>query len=95
MVALGLCCFARAFSSCGERGLLFVLVHGLLIVVASVVVGHGLSCPVACGIFSDQGLNPCPLHWQAGSLPLSHLESPIALFLKPGAYILYIMIDGW
>ena len=29
-----------------------------------VVVAHGLSCPVACGIFSDQGLNLCPLHWQ-------------------------------
>ena len=28
----------------------------------SVVVAHRLSCPAACGIFSDQGLNPCPLH---------------------------------
>ena len=26
---------ARAFSSCGEQGLLFVAVHGLLIAVAS------------------------------------------------------------
>ena len=32
----------RAFSSCGERGLLFIAVHGLLIVVASLVVEHGL-----------------------------------------------------
>ena len=24
---------------------------------------HGLSCPVACGIFPDQDLNLCPLHW--------------------------------
>ena len=31
-----------AFSSCGEQGLLFVAVHGLLIAVASVVVEHGL-----------------------------------------------------
>ena len=22
--------------------------------------GHGLSCPLACGIFPEQGLNPCP-----------------------------------
>ena len=29
------------FSSCGERGLLFVVVHGLLIVVASLVAEHG------------------------------------------------------
>ena len=35
MAALGLCCWARAFSSCGERGLPFVVVHGLLIAVAS------------------------------------------------------------
>ena len=33
----------------------------------SVVVGHGRRCPVARGIFPDQGLNPCPLHWQAVS----------------------------
>ena len=33
----------------------------------SVVVAHGLSCSAACGIFPDQGLNPCPLHWQADS----------------------------
>ena len=33
----------------------------------SAVVAHGLSCSVACGIFPDQGSNPCPLHWQADS----------------------------
>ena len=33
---------ARAFSSCGEQGLLFVVVRGLLIAVASLVVEHGL-----------------------------------------------------
>ena len=31
----------------------------------SVVVAHGLSCSTTCGIFPDQGSNPCPLHWQA------------------------------
>ena len=98
LAALGLCC-ARAFSSCSQRGLLFVEVHGLLIVVASlvaehglqarrllqlwhvdsvvvarglqtavsVVVAHRLSFSVACGIFPDQGLNLCTLHWQADS----------------------------
>ena len=30
------------FFGCGERGLLFVAMHGLLIVVASLVVEHGL-----------------------------------------------------
>ena len=28
------------------------------------------------GIFPTQGLNPCLLHLQAGSLPLCHLRSP-------------------
>ena len=31
---------------------------------------------MACGIFPDQGSNPCPLHLQADSLPLSHQRSP-------------------
>ena len=28
---------------------------------------HGLSCPAACEIFLDQGLNSCPLLWQVAS----------------------------
>ena len=32
----------RAFSSCGEQGLLFVVVRGLLTEVASLVAEHGL-----------------------------------------------------
>ena len=39
---LGLCCCTWAFSSCGEQGLHFVAVRGLLIAVASLVVEHGL-----------------------------------------------------
>ena len=42
----------------------------------SVVVAHGLSCSAACGIFPDQGSNPCALHWQADSQPLHHQGSP-------------------
>ena len=42
LAALGLRCCTRAFSSCGERGLLFVVVRGLLIAMASLVVEHGL-----------------------------------------------------
>ena len=30
------------------------------------------------GIFPTQGWNPCLLHWQVDSLPLSHLGSPIS-----------------
>ena len=42
LAALGLGCCARAFSSCDERGLLFLAVRGLLIAVASLVAEHGL-----------------------------------------------------
>ena len=42
----------------------------------SVVVAHGPSCSAACGIFPDQGSNPCPLHWQADSQPLRHQGNP-------------------
>ena len=45
-------------SSCGSRASQSA---------GSVVVVHGLSCSVACGIFPDQGSKPCPLHWQADS----------------------------
>ena len=42
LAALGLRCCVRAFSSCGEQGLLLVAVRGLLIAVASLVAEHGL-----------------------------------------------------
>ena len=44
---------------------------------------HGLSCSTACRIFLDQGLNLCLLHWQGGSLPLSHQGSPLTYFEFP------------
>ena len=40
--------------------------------VGSDVVVYGLSCPEADRNFLDQGLNPCPLHWQVDSVPLDH-----------------------
>ena len=42
LAALGLHCCAQTFSSCSKPGLLFVAVRGLLIVVASLVVEHGI-----------------------------------------------------
>ena len=42
LAALGLRCCAWTSSSCGEWGLLFLVVRGLLIVVASLVAEHGL-----------------------------------------------------
>ena len=47
---------------------------------ASVVVTHTLSCSTTRGIFPDQGLNLCLLHWQADSPPLIHHISPHPMF---------------
>ena len=49
--------------------------------VGPAVVKPGLSCPAAYGIFLDQGVNLCLLHWQADSLPLSHQGSPEYIIL--------------
>ena len=54
----------------------------------SVLEENGLSCPMAGGIFLDQGLNSCPLHWQADSQPLDHQGSPHLAFL--GCYLWFI-----
>ena len=88
MAVLGLCFCARAFSSCGKRGPLFIVVHGPLTIAASLVAEHRLqtrrlsNCgSAACGIFPDQGSNPFPLHWQADSQPLRHQGSPHVILL--------------
>ena len=56
----------------------------------SVIVAHGPSCSAACGIFPDQGSNPCPLHWQADSQPLRHQGSPL-FFKKIFIYLFYYL----
>ena len=62
----------------------------------SAVVAHGPSRSVACGIFPDQGSNPCPLHWQADSQPLHHQGSPSFPFCdyiySPFFLSLYILV---
>ena len=46
----------------------------------SAIVAHGPSRSAACGIFPDQGSNPCSLHRQADSQPLRHQGSPAVTF---------------
>ena len=85
-VALGLRCCAwafspcRGYSSCGASLVAKHRLYGMWALVVrhsgSVVVGHGLSCSMACGIFPDRESNPCPLHWQADSYPPYHQGSP-------------------
>ena len=65
MAVAGLCCRVRAFSSCGNQGLLSS--YGVRAarcsgfcgaesrVQASAVVEHQLGCPAACGLFPKQG----------------------------------------
>ena len=91
LAVLGLRFCARAFSSCGERGPLFIAVRGPLTIAASPVaehrlqtrrlsnVAHGPSCSTVRGILPDQGPNPCALHWQADSQPPHHQGSPRAV----------------
>ena len=82
LAVLGLCCCVWAFSSCGKGEPLsscgtrasLVAEHRLMASRlqqlqqrGSAVAVHWLSCPRACEIFPDQGLNPCPLYWRAGS----------------------------
>ena len=55
--------------------------HQLQATRASVAMVHRFSCSVARGIFPDQGSNPCLLHWQEDSLPLSHQRSPVLFLL--------------
>ena len=55
----------------------------------SVVVADGPSCSAACGIFPDQGSNPCPLHWQADSQPLRHQGSLMLKFFFLNLFIYF------
>ena len=64
----------KAFTSCSEWGYCLYAACGLLITVLSPGAEHGLSswvhrptCPAACEIFPDQGLNLCPLLRQVDS----------------------------
>ena len=70
------CCRAQAIGAWAS----VVVARGLKSA-GSVVVAHRLSCSAACGIFPDQGLNPCPLHWQSDSQPLRHPGRPLLCFL--------------
>ena len=55
----------------------------------SVIVAHGPSRSVACGILPDQVLNPCSLHRQADSQPLRHQGSPVTTFFF---FLIYLFI---
>ena len=61
----------------------------------SAVVAHGPSCSAACGIFPDQGSNPCTPHRQADSQPLRHQGSPgLRNFDSSGAIPTHLSMVG-
>ena len=65
---------------------------------SSIGVVHGLNCSTACGIFPNQGSNPCLLYWQADSLPLSYQGSPGHLCLikvmRVDILVLFLILEG-
>ena len=68
--ALGLCCYMWAFSSCSAWASHcggFSCFWNMGSRREGSVVVDELHCPTACGIFLEQGSNPCPLHWQLDS----------------------------
>ena len=60
MAALGLRCCAWAFSSLGKWGLLFAVVHVLLIAVASLV-GRARALGIRASVVAAHGLSSCGL----------------------------------
>ena len=66
LAVLGLHCCMQAFSSCSERGLLFVAVHGLLTAVASLVACATRALGVWASVVVARGLSSC------GSRTLEH-----------------------
>ena len=68
MAVLGLRFCARAFSSCGERGPLFIAVHGPLTIAASLVAEHRLQTRrlSSCGSRAlERRLSSCGLRAQS------------------------------
>ena len=98
LAALGLCYCARAFSSCGERELLFIAVRGLLIAVASLVAEHGLQMRglSSCGTWAQlprdmwnlpgPGLEPMSPSFAGGFLTTAPLGKSCNCLLTHGVF---------
>ena len=73
---LGFHCCARAFSSGGEQGLLFVAVRGLLIVLASLC-GGARALGVWASVVVARGLSSCGSRalWRTGLVAPWHVGS--------------------
>ena len=88
----------RGFSCCGAQALGYAGFSSYgsgALGTGSLAVAHWLGCSKACGIFPDQGLNPCLLHWQADSLPLSHQGKPSTSILSLAPIANHEFPDSW
>ena len=90
---------ARAFSSCGKRGPLFIAVHGPLTIMASLVVEHGLqtrrlsSCGSRAQLLREMWYLPRP-GLEPVSPALAGRFSTTAPPGKPQPLILFLKIVG-
>ena len=64
LVVSGALSFARSCLPAAMVSLLWSTCSGRE---GSVGAAHGLGCPMAGGVFLDQGSSLCPLHWQGDS----------------------------
>ena len=95
LAVLGHRCWERAFSSCGERGLLFVAVRGLLIVVASLVVEHGLQARGLQQLWHAGSAAVARGLQNAGSVVVAHvLSCSAACGILPDQCLLHCQADS-
>ena len=105
MAVLGLRFCARAFSSCGKWGPLFIAVRRPLTIAVSLVaehrlqtrrliVAHGPSCSAACGIFRAQLLRGMWDLPRPGLEPVSPaLAGRFSTTAPPGKPLLFFDVD--
>ena len=89
LAALHLHCCVHVFSSCSERGLLLVVVHGLLIAVASLVAEHRLQ---ECGLHQLQHVGSVVVACRLSSCGSWALECRLSS-CGPQAQLLLSMCD--
>jgi hypothetical protein len=87
--------FSLVVASCGYSSLQcvgFSLLWLLLLWSKVLIVeAHRLSCPVASGIFLEQGSNQCPPLWQADSQWLEHQGSLVDKFLSSISLLIFYL----
>ena len=87
LAGLGLRCCAWAFYSCNERGLLFISVLGLLMVVASLVAEHRLQARGLQQLRHTGSRAQAHQLWHMGLVSLRHLPGPGLEPMSPAEFL--------